>query len=257
MPQRDKVPATIGQVGEIAGALIGEMNFTKDEAKVIIGKMGAFRRNVRRFYLQYRNTGATEPSLNLLRWETVYGKLFGLKQRPDLSEIHIPEKPEGVGPTRLIVVAHEIIEWSDNHGSLQGVQETLKEHFPCWQYADNLDKAISVNDRDPRNGSYAVWVKDVREADEEYSNKSADDLKAGNHTGITLLERQLMEADYFFEKFFEKSGHLDQENVTLCSGSRDRNGLVPCTGWRSDEFFVYWYDATDRYSYLRSRRVWV
>jgi len=39
MFKREKVlvPATSGQVGEVAGALIGEMNFSKEEARAIIG----------------------------------------------------------------------------------------------------------------------------------------------------------------------------------------------------------------------------
>ena len=252
MQKRDKVPATPGQVGEIAGALIGEMSFSKDEAKAIIGKLGAFRRNVRQFYLQYRS-GNADFSADLARWESVYGKLFGLQQKPDFSGMRIPEKPENVGPVRLIVVAREILEWTGkHHGPLQAVQETLKEHFVCWQYANNLDEAISVNDRDPRNDSYAIWVKDVREADEEYANKSGDDLKGEGHVGITILERQLLEADYFFEK----GEHLDQQNVTLCSGSRSRAGGVPSADWRGSRFCVDRYYSTGRDPGLRSRRVW-
>jgi len=186
-------------------------------------------------------------SPDLLRWEVVYNKLFGKK--PDLSGIRIPEKPEDVGPMRLIIVVRELVEWTNNR-PLQNTQEALKEHFPAWEYA-NLDDSITVNDRDPKNGSYAVWVKDVREADEENADKSANDLKAENHTGITVLERQLLEADYFFEK----GEHLDQQKITLCSGSRDRVGHVLRAGWNC-RFFVSWYRPSNRDPNLRSRRVW-
>ena len=182
------------------------------------------------------------------RWENNYQKLFGKK--PGLFSVRIPEKPEGVGPVRLIVVAKELIEWTDNK-PLEGVQEALKKHFSGWEYSDDLDLDITVNDRDPRNGSYAVWVRDVREADDEFANKSADDLKAEGHTGITTLERQLLEADYFFEK----GEHLDRSNVTLCTGSRYRDGLVPRGSWH-DRFRIIWYSPSSRNSYLRSRRVW-
>jgi len=184
----------------------------------------------------------------LARWSDNYYKLFD--QRPDLSAIRIPEKPEGVGPVRLIVVVKELVEWTKGY-PLEGVQEALKKHFPGWEYANDLDEAIPINDRDPKNGSYAVWVRDVREADEEFANKSADDLKVENHTGITTLERQLLEADYFFEK----GEHLDQQNVTLCTGSRDRGGDVPYADW-GGKFLVYWCGSADRSPYLRSRRVW-
>lgn len=250
MRKYDKVPATSGQVGEITGALVGEMNFSKDEANAIIGKMRAFRKNVRGFYSQYRNNDAVGFSVDLSRWGANYDKLFSKK--PELLGIRIPEKPEDVGSVRLIVCACEILEWTGkHHGPIQAVQEALKKHFACWQYTSDLDQEITVNDRDLKNGSYAVWVKDVHEADEDLKNLSANDLVAQKIPGITTLERQLLEADYFFEK----SKHLDQQNVTLCSGSRDRVGSVPCASW-DDEFCVNWYSPSRHDPYLRSRRVW-
>ena len=186
---------------------------------------------------------------DLDRWMLNYEKLFGHK--PNLSEIVIPPKPEDVGPVRLIVVVKEIVGWKENY-PLQGTQDALGKHFPCWQYANDLDRSIPTNDRDPRKGSYAAWVKDVREADEENANKSANDLKAENHTGITTLERQLLEADYFFEK----GEHLDRENITLCTGSRSADGNVPGAGWGGGRFGVCWCGSTNRRSNLRSRRVW-
>ncbi|MDO8569650.1 MAG: hypothetical protein Q7R89_02675 [bacterium] len=249
MRKYDKVvPATSGQIGEIAGALIGEMNFSKGEATAILGKLGTFRKDVRGFYSQFRNK-AEDFSSNLLRWETNYEKLFG--QNPNLSEIRIPEKPEGVGPMRLIVVVREILDWTNNH-PLQGTQGALKKHFPCWQYANDLDQEITVNDRDPKNGSYAVWVKDVRETDEDLAGLSADDLAEKKIPGIITLERQLLEADYFFEN----GEHLDQQNITLCSGSRNRDGGVPNASCDADGFSVCWYDSSNRDPVLRSRRVW-
>ena len=251
MPKREKVlaPASSGQVGEIAGALIGEMNFSQSEAKAIIGNLGSFRKDTRAFYRKYQQKGINSriPSA-LVSWGATYEKLFGKK--PEFSGVRIPEKPEGVGPVRLIVVAKELIEWTGNH-PLEGVQEALKKHFPGWEYSADLDADILTNDRDPRNGSYAVWVRDVREADEEFANKSAEDLRAGNHTGITELERGLLEGDYFFEK----GEHLDQQNITLCTGSRSRDGHVPGGYWRG-EFDVGWYGSSARHPRLRSRRVW-
>jgi hypothetical protein len=179
----------------------------------------------------------------------VYEKLFGHK--PDLSQIVIPEKPEGFGPMRLVVVAKKLLEWTDNR-PLQGTQKAFKKHFSCWQYVDDLDEAIVKNDRDPRNGSYAVWVRDVQEADEEFANKSANDLAKENHTGIIHLERALFEADYYFET----GKHLDVQNVTLCTGSRNRGGGVPGSSW-GGRFCVSWANPSSSNSNLRSRRVWV
>lgn len=250
MPKREKVPATSGQVGEIAGALIGEMNFSKDEAKAIVGKLGAFRKDARVFFAQYRTDDVVENNPDLIRWVTNYEKLFSRKL--NLSSVVIPPKPEGLGPMRLIVVAKEIVEWTD-HKPLQGTMNVLKLHFQCWQYANDLDEAISTNTRDPRNDSYAFWVKDVREADEENANLSANDLAKKNHLGITILERMLLEADYFFEY----GEHMDQQNWTLCDGSRDSGGGVPSVGWGGGRFDVGWCDASGRNPNLRSRSVHV
>jgi hypothetical protein len=248
------------RIGGIVRALVG----VPQERLAVVGKVvnglnsaaehgDDFQTELSKFVLGWKPSAvpvAMMGSPDLARWSDNYYKLFN--QRPDLSALRIPEKPEGVGPMRLIVGVRELVEWTENR-LLEGVQEVLKKHFRGWEYDSDLDAAIPTNDRDPRSGSYAVWVKDVREADKEFANKSADDLKAEGHTGITLLERQLLEADYFFEK----GEHLDVENVTLCTGSRDADGGVPgCDGDAHDLFYVYYYYASDRGGDLRSRRVW-
>ena len=249
MPRAGKVPLTLGlhkQTLTFADAGLAQLPMiSEEEQQYYIGKPERLKRVLVKAFAEDLVLPSATP--DLLRWEVVYNKLFGKK--PDLSGIRIPEKPEDVGPMRLIIVVRELVEWTNNR-PLQNTQETLKEHFPAWEY-ENLDDSITTSDRDPKNGSYAVWVKDVREADEENANKSANDLKAENHIGITTLERQLLEADYFFEK----GEHLDRENVTLCSGSRDRVGHVLRAGWNC-RFFVSWSRPSNRDPNLRSRRVW-
>lgn len=252
MPKREKVPATQKQNGEIAGVLVGEMSFSKDEATAIIGKLGAFRRDVRAFYAKYREdvTMSIDFEADLARWVTNYEKLFG--RTPNLSSVVIPPKPEGLGPMRLIVVAKEIVEWTGNR-PLQGTLNMTKKHFSSWQYADNLDVVIPTNARNPKNGTYALWVKDVREADEENANLSANDLAKKNHLGLTILERMLLEADYFFEH----GEHLDLQNWTLCDGSRGSGGGVPDAHWGGSRFRVSTWDPTNRNPNLRSRRAYL
>ncbi|MEK7147836.1 MAG: hypothetical protein AAB758_00905 [Patescibacteria group bacterium] len=189
------------------------------------------------------------PVGDLGRWASNYEKLFG--QKPDLSQVRIPEKPEGVGPMRLLVGAKELVEWTGNH-PLEGVKEALKKHAPGWEYAEDLDADITKNDRDPRNGSYAFWVRDVQAADDDMANLSANDLVERGILGITALEGELLEADYFFEK----GEHLDPKTVTLYAGSRYRDGRVPFGGWLGSRFSISWCDASHRDPLLRSRRVW-
>lgn len=230
-------PVTLGQAGQVRKMAV-EKGIGRDVFQTRLDD-GTFARFL----------DSLKPSVgDLARWSGNYFKLFG--KRPDLSQVRIPEKPEGFGPMRLIVVAKELLEWTENR-PLESVQEALKKHFPGWEYSADLDADITVNDRDPRNGSYAVWVKDVQEADDDLANKSANDLKVEGHTGITELERGLLEADVFFEK----NDHLDRENVTLCTGSRSRDGSVPSCDW-DVLFYVGWCRSSLRDGSLRSRRVW-
>jgi hypothetical protein len=251
MRKHEKVPATQKQIGDIAGVLLGEMDFSKSEAQAIIGQLGKFRREVKVFYTGFKaKTSNDEPEfvVELDRWWKNFEKLFG--KQPDFSDIVIPPKPEDLGPMRLIMVPKEIITWTGDK-PLQGTMNALKKHFTCWQYADDLDESIVKNDRDPRNASYALWVKDVREADEENANQSANNLAAKNHLGLTILERMLLEADYFFEH----GEHMDLQNVTLCAGSRYRVGYVPCARWYDSRFGVDWCGVPGRGGSFRSRSV--
>lgn len=253
MRKREKVsnPASPGQVGEIIARIAPLIDYTSDEVTAIMTKSGEvrFRREARKFLSKFKANRGGQLSADLIRWDGVYEKLFG--QKPNLSQIAVPEMPEGFGPMRLVVVAREVLKWTDNH-PLQGTQSALKRRFPCWQYVVDLDEAIVRNDRDPKNGSCAVWVRDVREADEEFANKSADDLAGENHLGITLIERQLLEIDYFLEH----GEHLDVQNVTLCTGSRNRGDNVPSAHWIADKFYVGRCYSANRGPRLRSRRVW-
>lgn len=118
-------------------------------------------------------------------------------------------------------------------------------------YADNLDKAVTKNDRDPSNGSYIIGFRRMIEADEENKNLSANELTKRNHKGITLLERLLLELGYFLAT----GKHLDESNVTLCTGSRYSDDYVPRVSWHSDYRTVYvgWYDPDGSDGLLRSR----
>jgi len=127
--------------------------------------------------------------------------------------------------------------------------EDCKKLFPVWTYYDDLDKEVAVNDRTSEK-AYTVWVKANIEADEENINLSADDLKEKGHRGITLLERLVLELNYFKET----GKHLDIDGWTLCSGSRYRFGYVPCACWYG-EFYVNWYYADNRRPNRRSRSV--
>lgn len=93
--------------------------------------------------------------------------------------------------------------------------------------------------------------KKTVEADPELAGMSAQDLMEKGINGITLRERLIMELQYF-----EETGqHLDVDNVTLCSGSRDSGGGVPRVRWGRGgrELCVGWCGVGCRDPRLRAR----
>lgn len=171
------------------------------------------------------------------QWQEFYKKFFGLTI--DFSTVVIPAQQEGF--TRLIIVAQGI--------TFNATMAACKKHFHCLQYYDELEKSITHNDRIADCGAYAVWFRDRIEADEEMANISAKDLRKSGTKGITLLERVLMELDYF-----GRTGqHLDLRTWTLCAGSRLAGSSVPGCRWRGEEFNVHWASLDDCYPDLRAR----
>lgn len=108
--------------------------------------------------------------------------------------------------------------------------------------------------RDPnRDGSYAIMVKATQEADEENANQSADERKMKNLQDITLLERLFLGLIYFLVG----GKHLDEQNYTLCAGSRSRDGSVPSAGWFASVrcVYVHWWYLSTSFASLRARSV--
>lgn len=120
-----------------------------------------------------------------------------------------------------------------------------------YTYVDDLDKGVPTNDRSPDNGSYLVSFRRNVEADPENKSKSANQLAADGHKGITLLERLLLELGYFLAT----GKHLDVSNWTLCAGSRDGLGRVPNVCFGGGKVGVRWCSPDYSNDPLRSRSV--
>ena len=124
--------------------------------------------------------------------------------------------------------------------------DQMKELFDVYSYLDNkeLDKQFPA----PKEKTVRKFKANI-EADEKHKNKSANDVK--DLPGITLRERLLLELDYFKVT----GNHLDIENWTLCTGSRDSEGVVPGVGWNRDDRKVYvsWFTPDGAFGSLRSR----
>lgn len=168
------------------------------------------------------------PEVIVTQWVAFYRDFFGLTV--DLSGVKIPAKRAGFDYP--IIVANGLTN--------DQVYDACAKKFPCWRYSNNLNVAVSINERDPKNGAYAIWVRDSVEPDKELS-KSVDNIANMNPkiATETLLERMLHELKHFSET----KSHLDINNVTLCSGSCDLDGLVPIADWRGDGFVVGYSDA--------------
>ena len=164
------------------------------------------------------------PGNVLAEWQVFYKKLFGIDC--DFSNLIIPEKP-GSGRWRLLTIANI---------KLETLYAKCEEYFPCRRWTDdNLDKIVIKNERDARNGAYAIWVKDAPEADEDLGNFSARKIKDEGILTETLTERLIHEL-----LFFNETGdHLDTRTITLCSGSRFFNGLVPIVHCRDGIYKMY------------------
>ena len=180
----------------------------------------------------------TMPSKVLQDWKQFYKKYFGIELP---NGIKIPTKKDGFN--RLLVIAKGLTNNS--------VYAACEKHFPCFRYNNDLDTAVPTNERDPKNGSYAIWVRDEIEADEVHKDKSVNMIKEEKLKTQTLLERMLHELVYFLES----KKHLDIQNWTLCSGSRDSDGRVPGAGWDDGQFYVRWDSVDFRVGSLRSREV--
>lgn len=158
----------------------------------------------------------------------------------DVSGLIVPRRREGFD--RLLVIGNTLTN--------NCVFDACKAAFPCWKYMEDLDYGIPTSERHPSsNGTYAVWFRDVVEADEDLKNLSADIIAKNGTKTITILERMVFELVHFKET----GKHLDMANWTLCSGSRDSDGDVPDAYWGDGEFHVTWDYHALRDPNLRAR----
>ena len=116
-----------------------------------------------------------------------------------------------------------------------------------------LDDCAITNDRNVDDGSYLVSFYRRVEADYENRNISANKLKEQKKQGITFLERLLLELGYVLTTGL----HLDNKAITLCEGSRDKEGFVIHVSWElvHNTIFVCCHSLNQSFNALRSRSV--
>ncbi len=174
-------------------------------------------------------------------WRNHYQRLY--RMNPDFSNLVIPKRQ--VGFDRLVIVAKGL-----THNRWIEVARTIHE---VSLYNDDLDAVVTKNDRDSKERSYGIWIRDRQEADEELMNKSANVLATEGVKGITLKERLVAGTGYLFQEYC----HMDVENVTLCSSSRSSDGDVPSVYWDAVYHYLHvdWDFVGSRNSGLRARSV--
>lgn len=174
-----------------------------------------------------------------------YDDVLGLKV--DLSKVVLPPTRKGFGWD--VVMARELGDKPTNT-AMDACRKLFKGKVG--QFADDLDAAVPSHERDPRViGSYAIRVRNRVEADEENEGLSAIVIAKRKIITMTLPERVVLGLFYYW-----KTGkHLDIQNWTLCSGSRDSDGCVPDCHLRGvfGYFEVDYYHPADSSDSLRAR----
>ena len=146
----------------------------------------------------------------LARWQWIYRHKFGIEL--DTATIKLPKRQKKM--------ARHLV----NAAPLAKIVEVCESLFRVW-FWDKQRVLGTTSVRTCKDGSYAVLVRDVQEADEENRDRRADSFDQENC--ITLEERLLYEIVYFLET----GQHLDKNCITLCGGSRCSDGSVPRVHW--------------------------
>lgn len=227
-----KLGILVGFITEVVVAIFSQM--TDSQLQYYIGKKELIRKQLREMfnqsdlYVEHREV-----------WRKFYQKYFSLDL--NVADIRVPVMPTE-GEWRLIIVARGL--------TLNQAYDRMSKAFKCWKYANDLDASVTKNARSTSE-TYAIWVSKGVEPDEKYLGKSANQADPDMKTGMTLLERMLLEISYFDET----GKHLDVVGWTLCTGSRDADGSVPSVLWsavnqgvRVDWFYL---DNSDTRSGLR------
>jgi len=173
-------------------------------------------------------------------WTKIYQDWFG--REVDFTELTIPSFYDSAKHFAVIVAQCT---------AMNEVFTAMNNKFNLYSYTGNLDSSVITNDRIADKDYVIIFNKNIK-ADDNLKNLSANKLIEMNISGITLLERLLLEVLYFDNT----SGHLDINDITLCSGSRDSGGNAPVVFWDDDSrLHVSWYYVDSCYDHLRSRAV--
>jgi hypothetical protein len=220
--------------------VLSEFDFTKSEAQSIHAQgnilAASLRDTLRRVFAQL--SGRAEGSI--LWQQHFYRDFFGL----EIDLFHVPIPVQRPGFDRLLIMAPSL--------TINQLRDACVKQFPCFCFVQDLNQAFPHQGRIADADPYAVWVRDRREADVEFSGWSANKVILRNIPGITLSERLLFELQYFAAT----GQHLDdQKSVTLCSGSLDKLNCLPSVNWNRGELVIKCFGSSISHPDLRCRQV--
>ncbi|MDO8499952.1 MAG: hypothetical protein Q7S66_04865 [bacterium] len=185
---------------------------------------------------------STEPEGGwAAEWQRFYHEVFDLEV--DFTGLPLPAEQPGFG--WVVMVAPGV----SHNQAWAACKRRFGKGRTYSSAGDDLDRAVLTNDRSPA-AAYAKRLRNRVSADEEMKNLSANALQGQEVTGITLLERILLELWYEWKT---GGGHLDLVTVTLCAGSRDRYGDVARTNWIGNQFHVNFCHPDSALDELRAR----
>lgn len=208
---------SVGLIQEMLVTL-GKFGFSPDMAKAITNvKTGMAGKIVEIF------AGISKATLD--DWRIFYKQIFDLDV--DFSNLLIPERYEGFD---WLEIMHSSL-------TLQKLLRKCAELFEiqitgCFQTSGSkgiflVDKSATIygldefcksvkSDRNPNNGTYAIWVRSCVD-DDPLNQQRIRDLKKGKCSGITLEESLLLDLFYFWKHYWELR---KLPEGSLCFGSR-------------------------------------
>lgn len=162
-----------------------------------------------------RRAGIVEKERIFGDWCSFYEKCFDI----GIDDINPFKKNPSRGDLkRLTIIAKDI--------TYKKAQAEYLKKFSCCIPDEDLDEVVTLNERDPKNGTYAILSRNGREADKIYKNISAETMWKKKKLGMTLLERMI----YGLKYHSETGRHLDVDYWTYCTGSRKKDGSVIIVG---------------------------
>lgn len=163
-------------------------------------------------------------------WQKYYRDDYGIKA--NFGELEVPAPVDY--PTRLMVM-HNDVSTKCNPIATVYEKRVRSKGFNWYQFTTDLDASVKSHSR---SGTYAIRVRDVREAEfglVDGRNLSAQDVWDRGIATTTLPER-LIDGDAYL---LTREEHLDQEKITLCAGSKTASGGVPGVDYNPDRRKVY------------------